>query len=29
MEYLEHPAFIEEYKRNIDAAAYEKNLKNM
>ena len=26
MKYLEYPAFIEEFKQNIDAAAYENNL---
>ena len=26
MEDLDHPALIEEWKKNIDAAAYEKNL---
>ena len=26
MKYLEHPALIKEWIKNIDAAAYEKNL---
>ena len=26
MDYLGHPEFIEEWKQNIDAAAYEKNI---
>ena len=27
MKYIDHPALIEEWKQNIDAATYEKNLK--
>ena len=26
MDYIYHPALIEEWKQNLDAAAYEKNL---
>ena len=26
MDYLDHPALIEEWKQNLDTAAYEKNL---
>ena len=26
MENIDHPAFIEEWKQNLDTAAYEKNL---